>query len=795
MLDKIAENKLRVSLLFVCFFAIVISINAQVPDPNQGLRADWMKGSWGALWLPERNYNQNIEGVRIDDFLSQIEDIRTIDYIQVPLTSPNIFSPVHTGPHDIIESLWQGDTGANDEPINLVVPINDDPLFNWLTSIRAAGLKSEIYVNSYNLLDREPDNIPDDYPDVPQRWKNYCDTNAEAQNFINNHPYISADDPENRRYMFCYAEFILKEYAIRYGDLIDAWCFDSADNIMEVCGDNADNGLLEDQRIYQAFADALHVGNPNAAVSFNNSVGTDTAPFSTATLFDDYTFGHPFGGAGNMVVPEILYTRNFGICEFMQETNGLPFTEDNRDWNDNVVGHFFPKQSTTSWNAGATPCLTDDQFVEWTSTAITNAGAVSWGTPLVRTNLENAPILILQPYALTQLSLTDISLKEFQSPGVPNWSRQSTPLTAAYVGQTYAHELIEGHDFWDPEDDAIIALVAQGDFPAWLTVTETEPGIWTLSGTPNETTDTDYEFSLQVSDASGSSQRVVNLEVFENYVPESPVMDVEIIATNNTNYGIDNIATMFSDIQTAPDGLATYRVSVEVTPPSGQAIISGTSGGVSTARCWGIGDGTDSNQDVTFRGSDNEWVENINTIEIIDFDANGGDLLLDEFSANFKSITIVNAQSTNDAVSVSDGNITSNVGKLPYQSHTIDLFLEFFDESITEFRVGTSNNSQTNRWSVDNMIVEVSFNNIISNVETTAAPDDSFKVFPNPAKGTVFLNIPIYGAQLIDVSGRIVKEYANGTQELDISNFISGIYFLKGMSADGNILFQRIIKK
>ena len=411
-----SSNRWNVSGLSVTFD---IPAEADVINPEQGLRADWMRGAWGALWLPKNKFNGNIEGVTIDAFLAQIDGqdvteredefdeelegidfdgLKTIDYVQIPLCNPNIFSPVHSAPHDIIESLWQGDTDNNGDPINLVVPRASvaDPFLSWLEALDAAGLRSEIYINSYNLLARIPENIPSDFPDVSARWENWCDTDPAAQAFINGHPYIDAGDPPRRKYMFCYAEFILKEYSLRYGDLIDAWCFDSADNIMEACGDDADTGVLDDQRIYQAFAEACQAGNPNGAISFNNSVGNDAAPLSTPTRFDDYAFGHPFGGAGNMVVPEILYTRNFAIVEFMKTHNGLAFAidpagneVDNREWNDNVVAHFFPKQSTTSWSAGAVPCLTNEQFVEWTAEGCINGGAITWGTPLVRQNLEN----------------------------------------------------------------------------------------------------------------------------------------------------------------------------------------------------------------------------------------------------------------------------------------------------------------------------------------------------------------------------------------------------------------------
>lgn len=504
-------------LILFCLLFGVYEVKAQVPDPNQGKRADWMLGSWGLNWKPENFYSGLIEDVSIQSYLENLKDIRTIDYIQVHLTESNIYSPSHSAPSTLLESFWEGDTDSNGNPINLIVPrasSGSDPFLSWLKAIKGAGLKTMVYVNSYNLLARDETRISNYFPNVSERWKNYCDTDPTVQTFINSKSYHFDGVHSRRPYMFCYAEFVLKEYAIRYGDLIDAWGFDSADNVMEEeCGDNPASEDINDQRIYEAFANAVHAGNPNAAIAFNNSVGTAAAPFTTATYFDDYCFGHPFGGAGNMVETTSLYDRNFGICEFMQDNTGHPFTGDTRAWNDNVVGRFFPKLSTTAWNAGNTPCLTDEQFVEWNRVGIINAGSILWGTPLIRTNLLNSPVLTIQPYALTQLSLTDTYFKEFQLPGAPNWARQHTVLPDATIGEPYSHRLVQDIDFWDPEGDIITSLLTLDSFPTWLTIIETESGVWTLSGTPNETTDTEYEFYLKVSDAFGGSSRLVNMNV------------------------------------------------------------------------------------------------------------------------------------------------------------------------------------------------------------------------------------------------------------------------------------------
>ena len=707
-----AARILPLLLLNLLLISATYGQDNPVPDPEQGLRAEWMRGALGMLWLPESNYNGNIEGISIEPFLNQISHLKTVDYIQLPLTSPNIYSPVHVAPHPILESLWEGDRNANGKPINLIVPraTADDPLLRWLTAVKAAGLKTEIYVNSFNMLARNPDSPPGAFPDVSARWEEYCNTDPTVQAYINSQPYHTDGIHERRPYMFSYAEFILKDYAVRYGDLIDAWCFDSADNIMEGgAGDNPGSGNLEDQRVYQAFANAVHTGNPNAAVAFNNSVGTAARPFATPTLFEDYTFGHPFGGAGNMVETESLYNRNFGICEYMSDYNGHPFaTRDDRAFNDNVVGHFFPKQSTTSWNAGAQPVLTDEQFVEWNDVGLIEGGAITWGTPLRITNLLNANAqanLILQDYALRQFELLDEHLMKFQNPGAPNWSRAETFLPTAYIGVPYSHSVVEGVDFWDPEGDMITGITAIGQ-PDWLIIKETGPGEWTFSGVPTRGPQSEFEFTLIVSDASGDRSRSVVLEVTAEETPTTFSSNVQIQAEADTDYGIDQVATMTSDLQTAPDGLATYRISVALKPASEKAIVSGESGGSSTITSFAVGT---TNSDKLFTGSDNDWIESIGEIEIVGFNANGGLYSKEIMSTRFKSVVIANALSRNDNVAVKFGDLEIKYGKTPTNTYELDLESLTGGIAVNEFAVGTGNTSVGNNWSINGLIVTVVF--------------------------------------------------------------------------------------
>ncbi|MFC2090018.1 Ig-like domain-containing protein [Bacteroidota bacterium] len=497
------------------------NLDAQVPDPDLGKRAEWMRGTYGLNWKPVRTQNGGSESddFSIAPFLDQIKHLKNVDYIQLHLGESSIYSMVHIGPNGLIESFWEGDTDSDGNIINLAVPrasSGRDPFLEFVTAVREAGLKVMVYVNGSNMLRRAGSESPAVLPDVTDRWMEWCDTDSTAQAFIDSKAYHIDPDWPNRKYMFCYAEFILKEYALRYGDLIDAWCFDSGRYMWEHGGDSKDSDDVEEQRIYQAFTDACHAGNPDAAIAFQNSPGSNDLvnnPFSPATLFDDYMFGHPFNGG--KVLGEI--EANYFSLEWIAERNGYVHTNDGRDrtWDDKVLGHFDPPMSTTAWNRGAIPALTNEEFVDWYSLALEGGGAVSLGVPLV--GPTNWTKLYSHDYGIEQMSLLDAYLCENQYPGAPNWARQETYLPPASIGKDYSRILVNDIDFWDPEGDEItnVLIVDDDRAPAWLTISKTDSISWTLSGTSNETVYTEYEFSIRVTDATGERDRLVNLKVVD----------------------------------------------------------------------------------------------------------------------------------------------------------------------------------------------------------------------------------------------------------------------------------------
>jgi hypothetical protein len=516
-----------------------------------GERADWLRGKWGPCWLPEYYQNGTIEGVSIKPFLAQFSDFKTIGFVQVKLTDGSYFSTVHTSPNKILESFWHDnltDRDANGEPIkNLVVPRwidedengqpDSDPLKEWLTDIKTAGLRTQVYVNSGNVLRTS---IPPSFGDVTDRWIEWCDTNEVAQAFINSEPYHSlAYDWDTgdytdtnfttRAYMFCYAEFILKDYAIRYGDLVDSWIFDQATMITGK-GDTGANGSLLDQRIYEAFAAAVHAGNPNAAVAFNNGPNRDdgdTNPYTHATRFCDYMFGHPYGGNNDHASKATgLYYENYRFVQWNTDTSGYVHKDDpdyadieDRVWDDKVVGHLYPKMAKESWNGGS-QAFEDEDFNQWNREMTQAGGSFAWGVPLNRADCSNVygPYLTAKPWAIDQLTQMDEHLSHYQWPGAPNWARSETLLSEATIGQSYYHDLVEGVDLWDPEGDEITSVEVVGGTPSWLTIAEdpNNEGHWLLSGIPTETSATTLTFTLRAADASGSRDREVELVVNES---------------------------------------------------------------------------------------------------------------------------------------------------------------------------------------------------------------------------------------------------------------------------------------
>ena len=86
------------------------------------------------------------------------------------------------------------------------------------------------------------------------------------------------------------------------------------------------------------------------------------------------------------------------------------------------------------------------------------------------------------------------------------------------------------------------------------------------------------------------------------------------------------------------------------------------------------------------------------------------------------------------------------------------------------------------------------------NVLILSTPENelsSLTIFPNPATDRLFIKSKIDSVNAIsimDINGRIVISYKNeGVEEVDVSNFTSGMYFIRIESSSGNIM-KKFIK-
>jgi hypothetical protein len=221
--------------------------------------------------------------------------------------------------------------------------------------------------------------------------------------------------------------------------------------------------------------------------------------------------------------------------------------------------------------SGTAPALSQDDFNLWTLTTVKGNGAVSWGVAI-----NSDPLA--EDWAIDQLTACDAHLQVHQSPGAPNWARAETPFPDAYNGAFYSHTLVEGIDFWDPETNAVtLSLADSGEgAPSWLSVAEDalNPGTWLLTGEPMETSPTHYEFRLLAEDASGATERWVKLTVHTDLYPFNGI--AQVFAAEDTNYGIDNVAILYTPVLTAPDGLATFQIAADVTPMPGKGSLVDT---------------------------------------------------------------------------------------------------------------------------------------------------------------------------------------------------------------------------
>ena len=273
----------------------------------------------------------------------------------------------------------------------------------------------------------------------------------------------------------------------------------------------------------------------------------------------------------------------------------------------------------------------------------------------------------------------------------------TTELPPASLGDPFSQQLSatggDGVYSWEVAADTVL--------PEGLTLSNS--GL--LSGTISSGQGTSG-VAFQVSDGAGAFRKV-GLKLVTPLPAEDVTVGAEIFAELNTNYGTDTIATMFSALQTAPDGLATFRIAISVDPKEGTAINS------DGAALWGINSGEgNSNLWTTFEGDQSESVDPISDIRIVDFNPNGGDLTADDFiDLTFTSVTVSNGANRADRVRiVADGTANATDGvRLPESPSTVNLRALTGTPIVSSFTLSTGSLNSSNRWNISSVGVEYTF--------------------------------------------------------------------------------------
>ena len=510
---------------------------------DQGDRAVSLRGSWNS-------------GQGDSDFL---QNLKTVDSTLARVNEGAALSAEHNLPHRLLEMIAAGESSVGGNPINHVVhPTwgnfnHDEPDTDYflqdISGIRNAGLGAKFYSNSQNFIGG---NDADDLAPFVQRWFQWCDTNPEAVAFLNSQPYYKGvwnrntqqyEDASNqfprRKYLFCYAEFVLKDIALRYGEYATSWTFDfSSPTFGNDAGDNPLSGIHQEQRLYQAYANAVWAGNPDCPVAFNNGrqpnngFNNDPAfPFALPTRFEDFTFGHAHGAnqdhasktrTSPVRANETFFTSNERHVTRMTQTNGFVHAGGDRSFDDKVVGNFHSKLGPVSWRFSLPVAWTQNDFNRLNLLAIRSGGHMTWEGAVARSfvprPLNSSNLQPLQTEAANFLTNTDNFLAANETPDGPSWARAFTDLPAATVGQNYFHRLNIGEDLYDLNNDIIEVTAKRDGFfsnvPSWLVIFRNNVGDWILRGIPENPSAQVNEFNLVVRNSNNiTASRKVTIRV------------------------------------------------------------------------------------------------------------------------------------------------------------------------------------------------------------------------------------------------------------------------------------------
>ena len=138
---------------------------------------------------------------------------------------------------------------------------------------------------------------------------------------------------------------------------------------------------------------------------------------------------------------------------------------------------------------------------------------------------------------------------------------------------------------------------------------------------------------------------------------------------------------------------------------------------------------------------------------------------------------------------------TQSFGKLIFGSFSENTLVRNFTGMLDEvymFNDVLSESEINEVMNIENLEEYLESLNIIEN-ETMV---DEITLFPNPANQTInIIGVDMINAKVYDLSGRLIKSITVNDNQLNVSSFQSGVYFIKMIDFQGNSYTSKFIKK
>lgn len=274
------------------------------------------------------------------------------------------------------------------------------------------------------------------------------------------------------------------------------------------------------------------------------------------------------------------------------------------------------------------------------------------------------------------------------------------------------------------------------------------------------------------------------------------IQNVQIrAAAESTDYGIGVIATMISDTITAPDGKATYQVSIDVNSIDGTSIFSkGENNGNID---WGVKSAyinIDDKPILYYKVNTGEKTGDINNIQIINFNAGGGSLTAADISElSFYSFIINYYTNVEDLLLLSVGSETYAINNGETTPNPEVLISDYSStEPVTGFSIACNSDNSKNAWSVRGINVLVNWG--VSTSINESYLTERLGIAPNPVFNQFSIAVKPVSTEIYNLSGKLMKKYHEGVSNFDISSLNPGVYIVKVKTKSGNVIVEKIVK-